>query len=56
MDYFKDMHFTWLWYVMWFYIPNLYFHTTTAYNICRNHGFEIWKKEYIWNLPLIANS
>ncbi|NDK09669.1 DUF1993 domain-containing protein [Candidatus Gracilibacteria bacterium] len=55
MDYFKDMHFTSAGYMMGFYLPNLYFHTTTAYNICRNHGFEIGKKEYIGELPLIPN-
>ncbi len=56
MTYFKDMHFTATGYIMWFFIPNFHFHTTTAYNICRNHGFEIGKQDYAGEIPLIPNS
>lgn len=56
MDYFPNMHLTATGYVMGFHLPNLHFHTTTAYNICRKHGFEIGKKEFLWDIPLITNS
>lgn len=28
-------------------LPNLYFHTTTAYNILRHNGVEVGKKDYL---------
>lgn len=30
-----------------FTLPNLYFHTITAYNILRNHGMQIGKADYL---------
>ena len=32
-------------------IPNLYFHVTTAYAICRHNGMGIGKKTYLGTLP-----
>lgn len=32
-------------------IPNLYFHTTTAYAILRHNGVDLGKKDYLGNLP-----
>jgi hypothetical protein len=28
-------------------LPNLYFHVTTAYNICRHNGLELGKKDFL---------
>ncbi len=56
MSYFPGMHFTAEWYLLSFLVPNLNFHTTTAYAICRANGFEIGKQDYIWDIPLIPNS
>jgi len=32
-------------------IPNLYFHTTTAYSILRHNGVDLGKKDYLGNMP-----
>lgn len=32
-------------------LPNLYFHTTTAYAILRHNGVEIGKKDYLGDMP-----
>jgi len=32
-------------------IPNLYFHTTTAYAILRHNGVDLGKKDYLGNMP-----
>lgn len=37
-------------------IPNFLFHATTAYNILRNHGFEIGKQDFMLSLPLIPDA
>jgi len=55
MEYFEWKHFTWRGYFTSFYIPNLHFHATTAYDICRAYKFEIGKADYAGNLPLIDN-
>jgi uncharacterized protein len=34
-------------YVLYFILPNLYFHATTAYNILRHSGVEVGKKDYL---------
>jgi uncharacterized protein len=39
-------------YITQFAIPNFYFHKTTIYNILRNQGFEIGKKDFIGNAQL----
>ncbi len=32
-------------------LPNLYFHTTTAYAILRHNGVEVGKKDYLGEMP-----
>jgi len=32
-------------------LPNIYFHTTTAYSILRHNGIEIGKKDYLGAMP-----
>jgi hypothetical protein len=32
-------------------IPNLYFHTTTAYSILRHNGVDLGKKDYLGSMP-----
>ena len=34
-------------YLLHFCLPNLYFHTTTAYNILRHRGIEIGKRDFL---------
>jgi len=34
------------------YLPNFFFHVTTAYDILRNQGVELGKADYIGSLPL----
>jgi uncharacterized protein len=53
--YFKDMHFTGEGYLLGYHIPNLMFHVTTVYAICRTHGFQIGKSDFMDGLPLIPN-
>ena len=55
LPYFPGMHFTGAGYMIGFYLPNFHFHAVTAYNICRMHGFEIGKKEFMMDIPLIPN-
>ena len=38
-------------YLLTFALPNFYFHVTTAYDILRNKGVEIGKRDYIGMLP-----
>jgi hypothetical protein len=56
MKYFEGKHFTGRGYFTGFYIQNLNFHATTAYDICRAHGFKIEKADYMGQLPLIDNA
>lgn len=56
MSYFPGKHFTAVWYFTGFYIPNINFHATTAYDICRAHGFKIEKADFMGSLPLIDNA
>jgi hypothetical protein len=37
---------------LYFSLPNVYFHVTTAYNILRHNGVELGKKDFIGNLPV----
>ena len=39
-------------YVMYFILPNLYFHITTAYDILRHNGVELGKKDFIGKYPV----
>lgn len=54
--YFKDMHFTADGYLIEYFIPNFHFHLVTAYAIARNAGFEIGKKNFMHQIPLIPNA
>ena len=36
-------------YLLGYVLPNMYFHTTTAYNILRHSGVELAKKDYLGN-------
>jgi uncharacterized protein len=37
---------------LYFSLPNVYFHVTTAYNILRHNGVGLGKKDFIGNLPV----
>jgi len=41
-----DTTFTGIVYLSWFTLPNLHFHTTTAYNILRSNGVPLGKIDY----------
>ncbi len=56
MSYFPGKHFTARGYFTSFYIPNINFHAATAYAICRAHGFNIEKADYMGTLQLIDNA
>ncbi|MDH5487669.1 MAG: DUF1993 domain-containing protein [Gammaproteobacteria bacterium] len=43
----KPMTFLGLTYLQHYVLPNLYFHTTTAYGILRHNGVEIGKKDFL---------
>ena len=38
-------------YLYHFAMPNFYFHTTTAYNVLRNLGIEIGKRDFMGQMP-----
>lgn len=42
-----DMHFTGQDYLFKFVLPNLYFHSATAYNILRHNGVEVGKQDFL---------
>lgn len=42
-----DLHFTGQSYVFDWVLPNVYFHTTTAYNILRHNGVELGKPDFL---------
>ena len=46
----QELHFEGLDYLTNFVLPNLYFHTTTAYAILRHNGLDIGKKDYLGNV------
>ena len=46
------MEFTGLDYLLHFALPNFYFHSSMAYAILRNRGFEIGKRDYLGQLRL----
>jgi hypothetical protein len=41
------MHFEGLPYLLYFVLPNVYFHTTTAYDILRHCGVELGKRDFL---------
>ena len=43
----KPMTFQGLPYLLNYVLPNMYFHTTTAYNILRHNGVDVGKKDYL---------
>lgn len=43
----NELHFTGLPYLLHFVIPNLFFHTATAYGILRHNGVELGKPDFI---------
>ena len=45
----ETMNFEGLPYVLYFILPNVYFHVTTAYNILRHCGVEIGKRDFLGN-------
>ena len=46
------LKFTGLSYVQRFVLPNVHFHTTTAYNILRSNGVPLSKIDYLGDLPM----
>lgn len=42
-----EMNFTGINYLLYFVLPNTYFHITTAYNLLRHNGVEIGKMDFI---------
>ena len=38
-------------YLMWFSLPNFYFHITTAYDILRHNGVPFGKRDYLGPMP-----
>ena len=47
----EDKHLTGHDFVFHHALPNLYFHTTTAYSILRHNGVEVGKKDYLGEMP-----
>ena len=45
----QSLSFLGLAYLLSYVLPNVYFHTTTAYNILRHNGIELAKKDYLGN-------
>ena len=45
----KDVLFKGMQYLLGFALPNFYFHVTTVYNILRNNGVEIGKRDFLGN-------
>jgi hypothetical protein len=45
----ETMNFEGLPYVLYFILPNVYFHVTTTYNILRHCGVEIGKRDFLGN-------
>ena len=47
----REMRFTGQGYALYFMLPNLHFHATTAYAILRHNGVELGKKDYMGQIP-----
>lgn len=43
----KETHYKGMQFLLGHAIPNVYFHTTTAYNILRHNGVELGKRDYL---------
>lgn len=56
--YFKDVHMVGADYVIGYGLPNFFFHVVTAYDILRQHGFEIGKGDYMDGslIPFVPNA
>ncbi len=55
--YFPGMHMVGADYMLGYAIPNFFFHLVTAYDILRNHGFDIGKKDYMGTaMPLLPDA
>ena len=48
----KETHYKGMQFLLGHAIPNVYFHSTTAYAILRHNGVEIGKRDYLGNLNL----
>jgi hypothetical protein len=46
----RDRNYVGLPYLLHYVLPNIFFHTTTAYAILRHNGVEIGKKDYLGNI------
>ena len=44
---FGELNFTGQQYLLGFVLPNLYFHSTTAYNLLRHSGVEVGKRDFL---------
>lgn len=55
--YFKDVHMVGADYVIGYGLPNFFFHIVTAYDILRQHGFEVGKGDYMDGslIPFVPN-
>ena len=47
----REMRFTGQGYLLYFMLPNLHFHATTAYAILRHNGVELGKRDYMGVIP-----
>jgi hypothetical protein len=45
----KETHYTGMQFLLGHAVPNFYFHVSTTYNILRNNGVEIGKRDYLGN-------
>lgn len=43
----ETLHFTGQTFLLFFVLPNVYFHVTTAYDILRHNGVELGKRDYL---------
>jgi hypothetical protein len=43
----ETLHFTGQTFLLFFVLPNVYFHVTTAYAILRHNGVELGKRDYL---------
>lgn len=56
LKYFPDMHFTAEGYLLSYAVSNYMFHESAVYMILRNNGYNVGKKDFAGELPLIANA
>lgn len=48
----QTMNFEGMNFLLYFSLPNVYFHVTTAYNILRHNGVELRKPDFLGDLPV----